>query len=183
VVRSSLSEDDALPLLASFRELGARTNLQNEKGDSPLHLALVHNEYRVAVALIDGKGDVNLKNRAGQTPLDLGAQDRSFIAFAQSRDDLPACGMLVETPSGGGSRLVLRNDSDTIVYLTVRGATTADTTGMRFKSVEVGLLPGRNSVLLVTDKKDVGRRWQSLACSIRVVPGVHYEWTFVDSPR
>ncbi|WUR03647.1 ankyrin repeat protein [Vairimorpha necatrix] len=46
-------------------------NLQDENGDTPLHIAARCKSYKVLEILIRSKGDVNIKNKQGKTPKDL----------------------------------------------------------------------------------------------------------------
>ncbi len=50
---------------------GANPNIQNKNGNTPLHVAVIHQDITAAEALLKADADKNSKNNAGQSPLDL----------------------------------------------------------------------------------------------------------------
>ncbi len=54
---------------------GVNVNLQNDVGNTPLHLAIKNNTHKVIKSLIDLKADVNIKNNEQETPLHIAIQN------------------------------------------------------------------------------------------------------------
>ena len=50
---------------------GADPNLQNKKGQTPLHYAAYNNNPKIAKYLIDHGADINARDKSGQTPIQL----------------------------------------------------------------------------------------------------------------
>jgi uncharacterized protein len=61
--------DQALPAVTAALDLGAELSAVNNKGDTALHAAALHQYETVIQFLADRGADVNVKNKAGQTPL------------------------------------------------------------------------------------------------------------------
>jgi ankyrin repeat protein len=61
--------DQALPAVTAALELGGEVSAVNNKGDTALHTAAFHQYETVIQFLADRGADVNVKNKAGQTPL------------------------------------------------------------------------------------------------------------------
>jgi ankyrin repeat protein len=70
IIRRLLDGDSCVA--ESFIAYGSDiANIQNNNGDTPLHVALDFRSEEVALMLIDYMKDVNIKNSRGQTPLHL----------------------------------------------------------------------------------------------------------------
>src|ERR1700733_5173884 len=61
--------DQALPAVTTALDLGGEVSAVNNKGDTALHAAALHQYETVIQFLADRGADVNAKNKAGQTPL------------------------------------------------------------------------------------------------------------------
>ena len=61
--------DQALPAVTAALDLGGEVSAVNQKGDTALHAAAFHHYETVIQFLADRGADVNVKNKAGQTPL------------------------------------------------------------------------------------------------------------------
>lgn len=66
------SIDFARKMLAFFIKHGANINLQDDQGDTPLHVSADHNNQTLSVLLSHSAG-VNSRNHAGKTPLHVAA--------------------------------------------------------------------------------------------------------------
>lgn len=60
-----------LELVKQMIALGANLNLQNQDGNTPLHLAFLRRNKEMVAALIQGGADQTLRNQQGYTPRDL----------------------------------------------------------------------------------------------------------------
>ena len=61
--------DQALPTVTAAFDLGGEVSAVNKSGDTALHAAAFHQYETVIQFLADRGADVNVKNKAGQTPL------------------------------------------------------------------------------------------------------------------
>lgn len=46
-------------------------NVQNNEGNTPLHMAYLHSRHEVGAALIRAGADTKIRNNEGKTPLDI----------------------------------------------------------------------------------------------------------------
>jgi len=54
-------------------------NIQDNKGNSPLHIAAINLNLEAVVQLLNNSAIVNLMNKQGQTPLDLSPAIRNIM--------------------------------------------------------------------------------------------------------
>lgn len=58
-------------ILNALIDAGCSVNVQNQLGETALHVACVERQERAAAILVENGADINIKNNEGQTPLDL----------------------------------------------------------------------------------------------------------------
>jgi ankyrin repeat protein len=54
---------------------GAQINIKDDGGDTPLHKAVLHNHYDMAVLLCEKGADTNIRNNALRTPVQIAIQN------------------------------------------------------------------------------------------------------------
>ncbi|MCP5378674.1 MAG: ankyrin repeat domain-containing protein [Rickettsiaceae bacterium] len=73
--------DDKLNLMETLIELGAPVDLQNEKGELPIHFAAVRGDFRAVQKLGSIKpGLINSTNTAGETPLMVSIRTGKYLS-------------------------------------------------------------------------------------------------------
>lgn len=72
---------------------GAHINVQNEQGNTPLIIAVIHNRPKVVKTLLEMGADTSIKNNAGNTALDIahdmGYQEIANMLLESSYNQMP----------------------------------------------------------------------------------------------
>ena len=64
---------------------GADVNARDQRGDTALHVAAAYDYGQIVKLLLVNKADPNLRNEAGETPLDIVKQQARFLQYATPR--------------------------------------------------------------------------------------------------
>jgi ankyrin repeat protein len=75
-----LSDPRYLELLQLFINAGADVNKKNERGQTPLQVAILNDNFDAVNLLLASGADVNKKNKRGQTPLQVAILNDNFDA-------------------------------------------------------------------------------------------------------
>jgi len=77
-----LKDQKQMDMVTLLVDEGADVNSRNEKGQTPLHFAVLFDHIEKAELLINAGADVNAKDKSDRTPLDI-AVDRGYTEIVE----------------------------------------------------------------------------------------------------
>lgn len=93
---AAIQENNLLKLRFFLKKDFVNPNIQNEKGETPLHVAILAEDFEAIIHLLANGANICMQNKSGQTPVHYAADRLKILKFLMSFEDLKKAKKVVE---------------------------------------------------------------------------------------